>query len=83
MKIATDALISALTDPRFHLSGTEDGAVTLHCRDHFDGGRPLAYYDRGGDTCADPAVPTVSTIPRLWATAVDHLAAMHRETRGD
>lgn len=79
MRIPTDALIAALLNPRLHLSGDEDGGVGLHCRDHFDGGRPLAYYDRGDTVYPDPAVPTVATIPGLWAQAVDHLAAHHAE----
>ena len=40
---------------------------------------PLAYYDRAGSTYPDPEVANVATIPGLWAHAVDHLAAHHRE----
>lgn len=80
MKISADTLIAALLDQRFHLSGDEDGGVGLHCRPCFDGGRPLAYYESSGDVCVDPAVPTVATIPGLWAQAADHLATHHRET---
>lgn len=78
MKISADALIAALLDQRFHLSGDEDGGVGLHCRPCFDGGRPLAYYERNGSTLSDPEVANVATIPALWATAVDHLATAHR-----
>ncbi|MER7361925.1 hypothetical protein [Nonomuraea wenchangensis] len=74
MKLPVDALVAALTHPSFYLSGDENGGVGICCRDHFDGGRPLAYY---GDTYPDPKVPTVSTIPSLWAHAVDHLARAH------
>lgn len=80
VKAAIDALLEALTHPSLYLSGDEDGGVGLHCHPCFDGGRPLAYYERSGSACVDPAVPTVVTIPGLWAQAADHLATHHRET---
>lgn len=79
MKVAVDSLITALMDPRLYLSGDEDGGVSLHCREHHDGGRPLTYYDRGGSTSIDPAVVNVSTLPALWAEAASHLKDHHRE----
>lgn len=79
VKVSTDSLIAALLDPRLYISGDEDGGVSLHCRDHFDGGRPLAHYDRSAGVYPDPEVANVSTIPGLWAAAVQHLAAKHRE----
>ncbi|KAB8186877.1 hypothetical protein FH608_046145 [Nonomuraea phyllanthi] len=77
MKLPVDALLEALTHPCFYLSGDENGGVGLHCRDHHDGGRPLAYYDRAGSICSDPEVANVATIPGLWAVAVDHLSTQH------
>lgn len=79
MKISADSLIAALTHPGFYLSGDDNGGVGIHCRDHHDGGRPLAHYDPAGAEYADPAVACVSTIPALWAKAVDHLADRHTE----
>jgi len=60
----------------FVLSGDEDGGVGLHCRDHFDGGRPLAYY---GAHSPYPAtkVPAVTTIRQLQEEAAKHLASNH------
>lgn len=75
MKVSTDALIAALLHPALYLSGDEHGGVGLHCGDHFDGGRPLAYY---GEPYQNPDVPTVVTIPNLWAEAVKHLDSEHR-----
>ena len=81
MKVSTDTLIAALLDPRLYLSGDEDGGVSLHCRDHHDGGRPLAYYyEHAASTHPDAAVAHVVTIPGLWAQAADHLATHHGET---
>lgn len=71
MKLPVDALIEALTHPSLYLTGDEHGGVGLHCSDHFDGGRPLAYY---GEPDMYTDVPTVSAIPGLWAEAVQHLA---------
>ncbi|MEU7831375.1 MULTISPECIES: hypothetical protein [unclassified Nonomuraea] len=79
MKVSTDSLIAALLHPALFLSGDENGDVGLHCHDHFDGGRPLAHYDRGGSTSVDPAVVSVSTLPALWAEAATHLKDHHRE----
>ena len=75
MKVSTDALIAALLHPALYLSGDEHGGVGLHCGDHFNGGRPLAYY---GDAHPDPEMTTVRTIPSLWAEAVKHLDSDHR-----
>ncbi|MER6575813.1 hypothetical protein [Nonomuraea sp. NPDC001023] len=69
-----DPLLRALQHPRLLLSGDENGGVGLHCRDHFDAGRPLAYY---GDAHPDPEMTTVQTIPSLWAEAVKHLSTAH------
>lgn len=74
MKVATDQLIAALINPRLYLMGNEDGGVELHCRDHFDGGRPLAYY---GDAHPDSEMTTVQTVSSLWAEAVKHLDKHH------
>jgi hypothetical protein len=79
VKVSTDALIEALTHPSLYLSGDENGGVGLHCRDHHDGGWPLAYYDRAGSIYPDHAVANVATIPSLGACAVDHLATQHQE----
>ena len=76
MKVSTDALISALLDPRLHLSGDAGGGVALRCRNC--DGNALAYYSANGTPYVDPAVPNIVTIPALWATAVDHLASTHQ-----
>lgn len=78
MKVSTDALIAALLSPHLYLLGDKDGAVSLHCRHHYDGGRPLAHYERNLGTYQDPEVAYVATIPGLWAEAVKHLEASHR-----
>lgn len=82
MKVSTDSLIAALLHPRLYLMGNEDGGVELHCRDHFDGGRPLAYYDRTTPANTDPRIAYVTTIPGLWAEAVQHVEAFHRTETG-
>ena len=74
MKLSTDALVSALLDPRLHLSGDAGGGVALRCRDC--DGNVLAYYSANGTPYVDPTVANVATIPALWATAVDHLATI-------
>ena len=79
MKVSTDALISALLHPRLYLSGDEDGGVSLHCRDHFDGGRPLAYMP-GLGAYEDLKVPTVPSVAALIAEAAKHLHSTHRES---
>lgn len=78
MKVSTDSLIAALLHPRLFLTGDEDGGVGIHCRDHFNIGRPLAYYDHTGMTYPGQAVTSVTTIPSLWAEAVKHLDSEHR-----
>lgn len=83
MKISTASLIEAITHRSIYLSGDENGGVALRCRDHHDGGRPLAHYDSAGDTYPDPDVATFTTIPALLATAADHLATQHREPHAD
>lgn len=75
MKVSTDSLISALLDPRLHLSGDAGGGVALRCRDC--DGNVLAYYSANGTAYVDPAVAKVATIPGLWAEAVKHLATEH------
>jgi hypothetical protein len=63
---------------RYRLIGDEDCGVGIECRDHFDGGRPLAYYDSGtGVYKNDPLVQDVSTIPGLLAAAEVHEHEMH------
>ena len=79
MRVPIDALISALTYPTLYLSGDEDGGVGLHCQHHHDGGRPPRLLRQGRQHLPDPEVANVATIPGLWAHAVDHLAAHHRE----
>lgn len=64
---------------RYRLTGDEDCGVGIECSDHFDGGRPLAYY--GGwpkpPYADDPAVQNVSTVPGLLAAALVHEHEMH------
>jgi len=75
-----DTLMSALRRPGLYLSGDEDGGIGLHCHDHHDGGRPLAYYSHVGYHSLyadDPHVACVTTIPSLWAEVVKHLTASH------
>lgn len=69
----------AAIDARFYLVGNEDCGVGIGCRDCWDGGRPLAYYD-SGDTRAyadDPAVENVSTISGMVAAAARHEREAH------
>lgn len=72
-----DALLATLTHPSLYLLGDGNGGVSIHCRHHYDVGRPLAYYDRAGSAYPDPAVVNVATIPGLWTEAVQHLAHGH------
>jgi hypothetical protein len=62
---------------RYRLIGDENCGVGIECRDHFDGGRPLAYYDSSGEQSPDPAVQNVATIPGLIAAAEVHEHEMH------
>lgn len=72
--IAPDAL-----DNRFYFVGDEDCGVGLGCRDCWDGGRPLAYYDRNGHSPYkdDPLVEDVTTISGLLAVATRHEREVH------
>jgi hypothetical protein len=74
-RTAADALIEALTHPSLYLAGDGRGGVGLHCGDHFNDGKPIAYY---GEPWEHPGTPTVSTVPSLWAEAVKHLESAHR-----
>jgi hypothetical protein len=65
---------------RYRLSGDEDCGVGIECRDHFDGGRPLAYYDSSSSKspyAEDPAVQYVSTIAGLLSAAEVHEHEKH------
>lgn len=64
---------------RYCLVGDEDGGVGIECRDHFDGGRPLAYYATGGHPSYtdDPEVVNTSTIAELLAVAETHEREVH------
>jgi hypothetical protein len=65
---------------RYRLIGDEDCGVGIECRDHFDGGRPLAHYDSGTEVYKlDPLVQDVSTIPGLIAAAEVHEHEMHNQ----
>ncbi|SET48731.1 hypothetical protein [Nonomuraea wenchangensis] len=78
MKVAKDDLIAALLHPRLYLCGDEDGGVGLHCRDHFDDGRPLAYLSALA-AHADVKVVTVTSVAALIGEAAKHLQSTHRE----
>ncbi len=78
MNISTDSLIAALLHPALYLMGNEDGGVELHCRDHGDGGRPFAYYDRTTPANTDAHIVYVTSVPTLWAEAVKHLDECHK-----
>ncbi|MFD9949700.1 hypothetical protein ACFWYW_55560 [Nonomuraea sp. NPDC059023] len=80
---ATPAETEPLDQPCFYLDGDEDGGVSLHCRDHFDGGRPLARYSHVGDLHPDKAVPDVNTLPELREAAARHLTALHAASDGE
>jgi hypothetical protein len=69
----------AALDSRFYLSGDEDCGVGLGCGDCWDGGRPLAYYDRGGGSPYkdDAFVEDVTTISGLLAVATRHEREVH------
>lgn len=65
---------------RFYLMGDEDCGVALHCRDCWDGGRPIAYYAPPGSSPAytdDPLVEDVTTISGLLTTARRHEREVH------
>jgi hypothetical protein len=64
---------------RYKLLGDEDGNVGIECRDHFDGGRPLAHYSTGDlrDYVDDPKVQNVKTIAGLLLAAEVHEHEMH------
>lgn len=66
---------------RYRLIGDEDCGASIECREHFDGGRPLAYcndtIDKLSPYASDPAVQVVSTIPGLLAAALVHEVEMH------
>jgi hypothetical protein len=81
VKVSTDSLIAALLHPSLFLDGDEDGGTGLHCRDHNDGGKPVAHYSTVGYHSLyadDPHVACVTTLPSLWAEAVKHLDAHHK-----
>lgn len=63
---------------RLYLAGDEDGGVGLECRDHWDGGRPFAYYAR---SCRlyddDPKVTVVETVADLMSAGRAHLDEHH------
>jgi hypothetical protein len=65
-----------------YLQGDEDGGVSLYCRDCWDGGRPLAYYEsfpgaRNIPYADDDAVVNVSTFEALVTAAHDHRRSVH------
>lgn len=71
--VAPDAL------DRFYLSGDENCGVSLYCRDCWDGGRPLAYYDPHGSSpyTGDALVENVTTISQLLNVATRHTREVH------
>lgn len=77
--VRTDALLSVLLNARYHLVGDENGGVGLGCRDHFDGGQPLGYYESYPSTPVYPVdeVVHVDTIPALLAVAMRHETTAH------
>ena len=64
---------------RYRLAGDEDAGVGIECRDHFDGGRPIAYYGDTGAWRDDAAVRQVNTIPGLLTAAMLHELGVHAE----
>lgn len=63
---------------RFRLIGDEDIGVGLECHDHWDGGRPLAYYVGNVRYYTDdPKVTVVETIADLLAVGRAHLDEHH------
>lgn len=67
-------------DGRFYLSGDENCGVSLHCRDCWDGGRPLAYYDSVTTSppyTDGPLVENVTTIAGLLAVPRRHDREAH------
>lgn len=72
--------VAPLVSARFYLSGDEDCGVSLYCRDCWDGGRPIAYYD---STRANPPywdderVENVTTISQLVTVAQRHDREVH------
>lgn len=64
---------------RYRLIGNEDTEVGIECSDHFDGGRPLAFYsgDDKPSYVADPLVQNVTTIQGLLAAAEVHEHEKH------
>ena len=66
-------------DSRFYFVGDEDCGVGLGCRDCWDGGRPLAYYDCGGASPYkdDALVEDVTTISGFLSVATRHEREVH------
>jgi hypothetical protein len=78
LHVDTEALLSVFLGGRYRLIGDEDTGVGIECRDHFDGGRPLGYYQSPAYRSPYPdEVVSVDTIPALLAVAVDHEACAH------
>jgi hypothetical protein len=67
-------------DSRLYLSGDENCGVSLYCRDCWDGGRPLAYYDSNDVNAPyknDELVENVTTISALWTVMRRHAREVH------
>lgn len=72
--------VAPLVAARLYLVGDEDGGVALHCRDCWDGGRPVAYYETdpaGIGYAHDPLVENVTTISQLVTVAQRHEREVH------
>jgi hypothetical protein len=67
---------------RYRLIGDENCDVGIECRDHFDGGRPLAFSssDAKPPYADDLLVQNVSTIPGLLAAAEVHEHEEHGQS---
>lgn len=70
--------LSPLGAGRYRLVGDEDTGVGVECSDHWDGGRPFAYYEGIRATYRDdPAVRQVGTIAELVQAILDHERHQH------
>lgn len=67
---------------RYRLIGDEDTGVGIECKDHWDGGRPLAYYSGVADSAYadDPDARVVSSLPELLGAALSHEHDAHSRT---
>lgn len=73
-------IVAPVIDARFYLSGDENCGVSLYCRDCWDEGLPLAYYDSNNGNPPyrdDELVENVTTISGVLMVARRHDREVH------